>query len=103
MWTVEVHDQCMEQAIEDEQALAKARKYGNSIPRHNCQGSSISVIGTCYFCSQRRSVSNSTMLSRFSEFVVIYSSPGECWPRHREPCKSGAKKSSRQNLQAGLG
>ena len=41
----------MEQAIQDEQALAKARKYGNSIPRHNCQGSAVSVIGTVYTSS----------------------------------------------------
>jgi hypothetical protein len=45
MWTVEVHDECMQQSMEDEREAAKARKYGNSIPRHNCHGSAVSVIG----------------------------------------------------------
>jgi hypothetical protein len=53
MWTVEVHEECMQQAIEDERDQAKARKYGNSIPRHNCQGSAVSATGRFLHASHK--------------------------------------------------
>lgn len=56
MWTVEVHDERMQQAIEDEQDAAKARKYGNSIPRHNSQGSTVALIGNLLACLPKLSM-----------------------------------------------